>query len=470
AVGAAEIWCFRRDLAVRSQISPETPDLGGPAGNPAGASGRRGRPEDRRQQARELLVQLVAAELDVMGAAVHDRPRQAGLAQGAEVVRRRRLRQVETHEAVALGVGLPVGQHADDLQADRVRERAEHVDQLDVVDVGGRVLVHDGPLPQIVRQPSNRSVTLDGMTFIEQSYPLRGAYLRIAVIAAALFVVGTNAFVIAGVLPQIAAGIGASPGAVSYSISWYAVVVAVLAPIVSVLFARASRAALMGTGMALIAAGIALSALAGDPTLFTAGRVAAALRGAAPTPAALAAAPALVPPKQRGRALGVVGFGFILATAIGSPLGTALASLGSWRAALGSLAGLAAVLAVAVALATRAVPTGVVPGLVARFAVLRDVRIGLALLTTLLFTAAFNLVYIFSSAVTQDVTGGDGTALASLLLVFGAAGVVGNWLGGSLTDRVGARPTALVSLGVVALSLVALYGAGDSYAGTAVLF
>jgi len=308
------------------------------------------------------------------------------------------------------------------------------------------------------------------MTFIEQSYPLRGAYLRIAVIAAALFVVGTNAFVIAGVLPQIAAGIGASPGAVSYSISWYAVVVAVLAPIVSVLFARASRAALMGTGMALIAAGIALSALAGDLSLFTAGRVVAALGGAALMPAAMAAAPALVPPEQRGRALGVVGFGFILATAIGSPLGTALASLGSWRAALGSLAGLAAVLAVAVALATRAVPTGVVPGLVARFAVLRDVRIGLALLTTLLFTAAFNLVYIFSPAVTQDVTGGDGTALASLLLVFGAAGVVGNWLGGSLTDRVGARPTALVSLGVVALSLVALYGAGDSYAGTAVLF
>ncbi|WP_020017427.1 MFS transporter [Promicromonospora sukumoe] len=308
------------------------------------------------------------------------------------------------------------------------------------------------------------------MTFIEQSYAPRGAYLRIGVIAAALFVVGTNAFVIAGVLPQIATGIGATAGAVSYSISWYAIIVAVLAPVVSVLFARASRAALMGAGMGLIAAGIALSAIAGDLGIFTAGRVVAALGGAALMPAAMAAAPTLVPPEQRGRALGVVGLGFMLATAVGSPLGTALAALGSWRLALGILAALAAVLAVVVALLMRTVPTGSVPGLAARFAVLRDVRIGLALMTALLFTAAFNMVYIFSSAVTRGVTGGSGTALATLLLVFGVAGLVGNWLGGSLTDRIGARPTATTALAVVVVSLVALFAAEDSYVGTAVLF
>lgn len=308
------------------------------------------------------------------------------------------------------------------------------------------------------------------MTFIEQSYSPRGAYLRIGVIAAALFVVGTNAFVIAGVLPQIATGIGASTSAVSYSISWYAIIVAVLAPVVSVLFARASRAALMGAGMGLIAAGIALSAIAGDLAIFTAGRVVAALGGAALMPAAMAAAPTLVPPEQSGRALGVVGLGFMLATAVGSPLGTALAALGSWRLALGILAALAVVLAVVVALLTRTVPTGSVPGLAARFAVLRDVRIGLALMTALLFTAAFNMVYIFSSAVTRGVTGGSGTALATLLLVFGVAGLVGNWLGGSLTDRLGARPTAITALAVVAVSLAALFVAEDSYVGTAVLF
>lgn len=308
------------------------------------------------------------------------------------------------------------------------------------------------------------------MTFIEQSYSLRGAYLRIALIAAALFVVGTNAFVIAGVLPQIAAGLGATTSAVSYSISWYAIIVAILAPVISVLFARASRATLMGVGLGLIAAGIALSAIAGDLAIFTAGRVVAAFGGAALMPAAMAAAPTLVPPEQRGRALGGVGLGFMLATAVGSPLGTALAALGSWRIALGVLAALAAVLAVAVVLLTRGVPTGVVPGIGARFAVLRDSRIGLALMTALLFTAAFNMVYIFSSAVTRSATGGSGTALATLLLVFGVAGLVGNWLGGSLTDRFGARPVALTALAVEVVSLAALFAVERSYLGTAILF
>nr|BFF19819.1 hypothetical protein GCM10025730_33400 [Promicromonospora thailandica] len=256
--------------------------------------------QDRLDEARELLVQLVAPQLDVVCAAVHDRAGEPGLAQRAEVVRRRRLRQVEPHRAVALGVGLAVGQHADDLQAHGVGEGPQHVDELDLRHVGGRELGHDPSPDAIVRQPSNHSVTLNGMTFIEQSYSLRGAYLRIALIAAALFVVGTNAFVIAGVLPQIAVDIGASPSAVSYSISWYAVVVAVLAPAVSVLFARASRAALMGTGLWIIAAGIALSALAGDLALFTAGRVLAALGGAALMPAAMAAAPTLVPRSSAG--------------------------------------------------------------------------------------------------------------------------------------------------------------------------
>jgi DHA1 family inner membrane transport protein len=314
------------------------------------------------------------------------------------------------------------------------------------------------------------SVTLDSMTFIEQSYSLRGAYLRIGLIAAALFVVGTNAFVIAGVLPQIAAGLGTTTSSVSYSISWYAIIVAILAPVISVLFARASRAALMSIGLGLIAVGIALSAIAGDLAIFTAGRVVAAFGGAALMPAALAVAPTIVPPDQRGRALSVVGLGIMLATAVGSPLGTALAALGSWRFALGILAALAAGLAVAVVLLTRGVPTGAVPGLAARFAVLRDHRIGLALMTTLLFTTAFNLVYIFSSAVTRSATGGSGTALATLLMVFGVAGLVGNWLGGSFTDRFGARTTALAALAVVVVSLAALFGAEGSYLGTAVLF
>jgi len=57
------------------------------------------------------------------------------------------------------------------------------------------------------------------VTLIEQSYAGPVAYVRLGILAAALFVVGTNAFVIAGVLPQIAADLGVTSGTVSYSIT-----------------------------------------------------------------------------------------------------------------------------------------------------------------------------------------------------------------------------------------------------------
>ncbi|HEY0260166.1 MAG TPA: MFS transporter [Lacisediminihabitans sp.] len=308
------------------------------------------------------------------------------------------------------------------------------------------------------------------MTIIEQSYGTRSVGLKLGILAAALFVVGTNAFVIAGVLPAIAASLGVTASAVSFSITWYAVVVAVASPVVSVVFARMPRTRLMAGGLALIAVGTVVAAAAGSLEMFTVGRVLAALGGAALVPAATAAAPSLVPPEQRGRALAATGLGFTLATAIGSPFGTFLAELGGWRLALGVLAGLAAVLTVVLAVLVRGIPTGPALSFPARFAVLGNSRILLGLLATLLMVIAFNVVYVFSSTVARPATGGDGTLLALLLLAYGAFGILGNWLGGRLTDRIGGRWAALAGLVVEAAALLALIPARSSLPATAVLF
>ena len=61
---------------------------------------------------------------------------------------------------------------------------------------------------------------------------------RLTLLALALFIVGTNAFVIAGLLPKIGEGLGVGPGTVGYAISVYAAVVAVASPVVSVACGR----------------------------------------------------------------------------------------------------------------------------------------------------------------------------------------------------------------------------------------
>jgi DHA1 family inner membrane transport protein len=305
---------------------------------------------------------------------------------------------------------------------------------------------------------------------IEQSYPTRRLNSRLAILAVGLFVVGTNAFVIAGLLPSIASALHARVGDVSYSITYYSVVVAVASPAISILFPRLSRTTLMSIGLVLIAGGTILAAEAPTLAVFTAGRIVAALGGAALVPAATAAAAALAPPERRGRAIAFVAVGFTAATAFGAPLGTAIAALGNWRIPFYALAILAALVAVAVALRVRDVPLGSAVSIRRRFATLGNHRILFALAATVLVVSGFNVVYIFSSAVAGAVTAGSQTILAVLLLVFGIAGVAGNLIAGRLIDRFGSRRIGSVAFGLQAIVLTVLPSAASSLVATGLLF
>lgn len=298
----------------------------------------------------------------------------------------------------------------------------------------------------------------------------RANTLRLSLLALALFIVGTNAFVIAGLLPKIGHGLGVGPGTVGYAISVYAAVVAVASPVVSVLFGKVPQQRVMAAGLVLIAIGTFLAAAADTFAVFTAGRVIAAFGGAALVPTAIAAAPVLVPAEVRGRAIALVGMGFTLAMAIGSPIGTALAAVGDWRLPLAALAGLATVLAPALLFVLREVPDAAGVSLRDRAAIMRNRHIVFAIAASLLMMLAFNMVYIFSAVLTHDATGGDSSRLALLLLVYGMAGIVGNFLGGRLSDRVGSRRTLQIVLVVQCAAFLTLIPAHGSMVATAIIF
>jgi DHA1 family inner membrane transport protein len=307
------------------------------------------------------------------------------------------------------------------------------------------------------------------MTTAEQSYAHR-LYPRLAILAVGLFIVGTNGFMIAGLLPEIAHTLHVQASDVSYSITWYAIVVAVASPVVSILLARMSRTTLMSLGLVLVFLGTVVAAAAPTLLVFTLGRVIAALGGAALVPPATATAAVLAAPERRGRAIAFVGVGFTAAIAFGAPIGTAIAGIGGWRVPLFGLAALAGLTAIAVAIFVRHIPLGAPISARRRFAILRDPRILLALITTLFVVSGFNIVYIFSSAVTSVATSGSASLLALLLLVFGVAGIGGNTAAGPLTDRFGNRRVAIGVFALLIASLVAIVFVSHSLVATAVVF
>jgi DHA1 family inner membrane transport protein len=285
-------------------------------------------------------------------------------------------------------------------------------------------------------------------------------YLKLALLSAGLFLTGTNAFVIAGLLPTLADAFDTTRATVGYSITVYALVIAVAAPAASILLGRISRTALIVAGLILMAIGVAITASAPNIEVFIVGRAVGALGGAVLVPTSTAAGPALLPPRRVATAIAVVTLGFSLATAVGAPAGTALAAAYGWRAPLFIIAALAVLLAITVALVVRGVPIPPVAAIRQRLRPLRDARVSLGLLATLLLILGFNIVYLFSASVTEGSTGGSGGLLAVLLLAFGLGSVAGNVIAGPATDRFSARRTftVLVLLQIVILVLITLIG------------
>ncbi|MFC8723126.1 MFS transporter, partial [Kitasatospora sp. NPDC057198] len=290
-----------------------------------------------------------------------------------------------------------------------------------------------------------------------------------AVLALGTFAVGTDAFVTAGFLPAMAASLHVSTSAAGQSVSLFAAGYAIASPLLAVATARLPRRTLLVGALVLLAVANALTALAPNYPALMGGRLLAALGAAAFTPTAGATAAALVRPERRGRALAVVIGGLTAATALGVPLGRVAAVGLGWRAALGAVAALTALCALAVRLTLPALPgTEPVP-LRTRLAALRRPGVLTVLPLTVLGMTACYVPYSYSVPVLDAVGVSGRTAVVAALVLYGVGAVAGNLLAGRLADRRG--PVRVLTAGyaamVLSFAVLAALAAGHVRAGIA---
>ncbi|MFC9897555.1 MFS transporter [Nocardia sp. NPDC127579] len=266
------------------------------------------------------------------------------------------------------------------------------------------------------------------------------------VLAVGAFAVGTDTFVVAGVLPSVAASLEISIATAGWISSLFALVYAVMAPVLGALTGRMDRRKVML--ISLLGFGVGNIASACAPTIGTllAARALTALCAALYIPTASAVAAALTPPERRARAMSVVLGGISVATVAGVPFGTWLAADLDWRATFAVVAGIGLLCAALLALCLPALSLPAAPGLAARLAPARDPRVFAAVATTFLILTGGYTALTYVGAVFGESTDGNGTTLAFLLLIFGVAGVCGTVLAGRGTDRFGAAPVLLLAI------------------------
>lgn len=293
--------------------------------------------------------------------------------------------------------------------------------------------------------------------------------LRLVLLAGGAFAVGTSAYVVAGLLPEIAAELGVTIAAAGQLTTVFALAYALGAPLLATLLGRRERRGLLVAALLLAAAGNLLSALAPGYGVLLVGRVLTALGAAAFTPAATHAATLLSLPERRGRAVSAVYTGITLSLVVGVPAGTLIGGAIGFRGVFTVVAALclAGAVGVRTLLPTVAAPAPV--GLRERLAVAADRRVLTILGITVFGLMAVLTVYAYIAPLLAEAAGVTGPVLGALLVVYGVGALIGNDVGGRLTDRFGSRRPLLMTLPVITLALVALPFAVTSVLGAGIV-
>ena len=269
--------------------------------------------------------------------------------------------------------------------------------------------------------------------------------VRMLWLALGMFALGTDAYVVAGVLPEIARTTMVSESLAGQLVTAFTLTYGLGAPVFAALTSRWSPPrvlviALFGFCLANVG-----SALAPTFSLLLLTRILAGACAATHSPLAYATSTQLAPPEKRGRALALVVSGFTLATVLGSPLGTWVGEHAGWRLSFALVAMLAGMACVAL-LASRlpriaATPS---PSLKTRLAPMKEPQLLLALGPTLLSSLGFYLVYTYIAPLLEQNT--HLSDISGLLIVTGLGVVVGSWISGTAADRFGTTRSLMISL------------------------
>ncbi len=286
-------------------------------------------------------------------------------------------------------------------------------------------------------------------------------------LAVGAFAIGTESYVIVGLLPDLASDLHVSVPLAGQLITVFALAYAFGSPLLAVATAQMERKRLLLISLAAFAVFNIGAALARDYGSLLAARIGLALAAGTFMPAASAYAVAVTSEERRGRALSIIYTGLTVATVIGVPVGVLAGEHFGWRFTFVGVAALATVALAGLALTLSPVRSSARVSLRERIAIARRPDIlGALVVTVVVLTGAFS-IYSYLTSFLQQTTGLSGSAVAGVLFLFGVGSAIGNLVSGTASDRFGPVRVILVVLSALVLLFVALTLTGTLLAPTA---
>ncbi|MFK4036763.1 MFS transporter [Nonomuraea wenchangensis] len=292
------------------------------------------------------------------------------------------------------------------------------------------------------------------MTTTLDASSVRARPLAVASVALGTFTLVTSEMLPVGLLTPIAADLGVSPGTAGLTMTAPGLVAAVAAPALAVAARRADRRTLLIGLMALLAVADLAAALAPSYAVMLAARVATGVSIGGFWAFAAGLGARLVPERQVGRATSVILGGVSVASVLGVPAAALLSSSAGWRAAFAAMAVLALALLVLLAATLPALPAAAPDaGTGAGFRMSR--ALALVLVLTVLIVGGHFAAYTYLRPFLEQVAQAGPGLVGAALLLYGAAGVAGNFVAGARAAR-SPRAVLVVLAALIALATAAL--------------
>ncbi len=274
----------------------------------------------------------------------------------------------------------------------------------------------------------------------------------------AAFAFGTTEFVIAGVLPQVADGLGVSIPTSGYLVSGYAGGIAVGGPLLALATKGISRKTLLLCLTVAFTIGQAACALAPDFASMLLLRIAVAVAHGAYFGVAMVVAVGLVPEDKRGMAVAVILSGLTVSNVIGVPAGTAIGNLWGWRATFWVMCalGVVAFAAMAALLPRKTGASRPSASLGSEVRVLARQQVWTSLILMLMLMIGQFGLFTYITPTLLEVTHLDENLIPWVLLLNGVGATIGVFLGGKLSDWK-LMPSLITMLALQAVMLGVIY-------------
>lgn len=274
--------------------------------------------------------------------------------------------------------------------------------------------------------------------------------LVIVLLAVAVFAQGTSEFMLAGLLPGIAADLRVSIPQAGLLTSAFAVGMIVGAPLMAALSRRWSPRLALSSFLVLFIAMHVAGAVTDNFAVLLVTRTIAAVANAGFLAVTLSTVAALVPADRTARALAVILGGTTLALIAGVPAGAVISVALGWRAALWAVAivSVPALAAVMVATPRSAGRSQAHIRIAEELGVLRKPTVLVPLSLGALVNGATFCAFTYLAPIVTDAAGLADAAIPAALAVFGVGAFGGVWVAGRYGDG---HATRILTVGGFAL-------------------